>query len=244
MNTHILTISALAAALSINSAAAQEALPGESTPIKEVRSSRQDLSLFSQHGGPVSATGSSIQGLLYRRALSRHPQGWWKAGIGTGTFSNYRFAKTDTLAPDLAADISYETREQIYLLLFGAEAERKLWRGIFLTAGLETQIGSTRGGVDSVSYQYGIPPPGGVRSDPGMYSSSRFASTRSYFGSGLLLLGLRGYVKRFTIAGEGFVWVRAGTVQQKISNNTFPSYSLLDAALGRSGVRFSVGYCF
>ena len=211
---------------------------------------QQDLSLFVQSGGPLrinSNNGSAaIHGLMYRRAFSGSPQTFWKLGVGAGTldYSGLRYMQPPGRS-DTSIDIFYTHHERVLQATGGLETERQLWRGLYLTAGLELQAGGSGGYVDSMSQTtyYNNTQPQIVTSPP-----HRFADTRQYFGAGIGALGIRGYSQRFTAGLEVFTGARAAIRSQALTNANLPDvirrYSIFDFSAGGFGTRLSVGYRF
>ncbi len=207
----------------------------------------RDISLFTQSGGPLLQDGSvNIHGGIYRREKGTSGRTFWKAGLGVGSAFNATRRQTQPAGADTALDILYNSRQRVVQALGGIETERQLRRGIYLTAGFEVQAGGSDGGVDSLTettYYNG----GGFSA---VYATpqGRFADTRQYFGTGLGVLGIRAYTRRFTAALEVFNGVRVGVVSQTLTRLDLPerarNYSIFDLGVGGFGSRFSVGYRF
>ena len=176
--------------------------------------------------------------------MHKAPGTYWKLGLGTGTSEYTGFQFTAPPTADTVRSILYNYHERVFQAMGGLETERQLWRGIYLTAGLEVQVGSSGGYVDSLTqttYQ------AGTQTQFFATTASRHADTRNYFSTGLGVLGIRAYTRRFTAGLEVFTGARAALLSQTLTNDrpdVMRHFSIFDFSAGGFGSRLSVGYRF
>lgn len=227
-------------------AVAQEAASDLSSSVKSAALSRhQDISVFVQNGSALQAEGESFfQGLIFRRTRRANPQIFWKIGLGFGSSfaSNYGYSLPPVA--DTSYTVFYQTRQRAVQVLAGVETERKLWKGVFLTAGLEGQAGGGKGSVDS-STHITFAPSGGLSAVSNF--PSQFADVHTYFGAGLGSIGLRAYKGRFTAALDILAGVTVSMRSQTILRAVVDAprdFSIFNFDLLGTSPRLSLGYRF
>lgn len=141
-----------------------------------------DVSFFQQSGGPLKEGEGSVGviGATYRWAKPRSPQTFWKIGFGVGSSFAIPVRRTQPVSSDSAFNIEFWRDERVYLALGAVETQRRLWKGIYLTAGAEVQAGGSSGQLDSVAREI---PDGAntVLNGAVIGSPAHIADTRQFF---------------------------------------------------------------